>query len=143
MEEKKPIFNLFLAYEDALTNAREFQASHKSDDGKELTVWEDPKNFYDESIKVKLDGIFAKTFDDDIKDIFEVGTIEKEARAALIWLIERHKGFNPLELGQVIVGVRHMGIAGDEEVALFTYLSKADDCLRDFIFEKAFDLVDR
>ena len=133
--EQKPIFNLHLTYEDAMTAALRFHNDHQ-----ELRVWKDPRNFYDQRIKCKLDGIFAKSIDEDIAYDFEVGTIEIEAKAALIWLIERHKGFNPLELGQVIVG-ENRGIQGDREVAIFTYLSREDDCLRDFITEKAFELT--
>lgn len=139
--ETTPIFNLFLTFEEALEGAKAFQSAHKASNGKDLHIWEDPHNFYDERIKFRLDGIYAETFDKDIKEIFEVGEVDPEAKAALIWLINRHKGFNSLELGQVIVG--EQGGIQDKEVAVFTYLSKEDDCLRDFISEKAFGLVNR
>ena len=140
----KTIFNLHLTFEDALENAKAFQKSHKADDGKELTIWEDPRGFYDERLKFRTDFFYkASTFEDDVKEEFEIGTVEVEAKAALFWLIDRHKGFNPLELGQVIVGVQNFRGWEDREVAIFTYISKADDCLRDFISEKAFDLTNR
>lgn len=143
MSNSKPIFNLHLTYEEALENAKAFQSTHKADDGKELYIWEDPKGFYNESITFSTDGIFPKTFDDDIREGFEIGNVDKEARAALIWLIGWYNdGFlNRLQLGQVIVGVQSSGFEGDREVAIFTYLSKADDCLRDFIREKAYRLT--
>lgn len=142
--ETKPIFNLHLTYEEALKSARTFKAEHKSDDGKELYIWEDPRNYCNERMMFRLDGFFPRTFDDDIKECFTPGDIDKEAKAALLYLIDRHKGFNALELGQVIVGVQNFGsLQGDQEVAIFTYLSREDDCLRDFITEKAYDLIHR
>lgn len=137
--ETTPIFNLYLTYEEALADAKAYQSTHKADDGKELYIWEDPRNFYNERMKFRLDGIFAESFDADIAEYFKVGKVDAEAKAALVWLIKRHKGFNCLELGQVIVG-RH-GSIEDEELAIFAYLSKEDDCLRDFISEMAFQLV--
>ena len=139
--ESTPIFNLSLTYEEALEGAKAFQAAHKASNGKGLHIWEDPHDFYNQRMKFRLDGIYAETFDKDIEEIFEVGKVDSEARAALIWLIKKHKGFNCLELGQVIVGVQ--GGIEDKEVAVFTYLSKEDDCLRDFISELAFNLTNR
>ena len=140
----KTIFNLHLKFEDALKNAKAFQKSHKAYDGKELYIWEDPKGFYNERLKFRTDFFYkASTFEDDVKEEFEIGTVEVEAKAALFWLIDRYKGFNPLELSQVIVGVMNHGFGGDKEVAIFTYISKADDCLRDFITKKAFDLTNK
>ena len=141
--ETRPIFNLFLTYEDALESAKAFLSKNETHNGEKLHIWEDPRDFYNQRMKFRLDGFFKESeFESDLKEICEVGTIEAEAKAALYWLIEKHKGFNPLELNQVIVGVMHFGLQGDEEVALFTYLSKADDCLRDFIVEKAYRLTD-
>ena len=139
----KPIFNLHLTYEEALAKAQAFQKEHKDENGNDLYIWEDPKNLYEQSMKFDTNGFFPKTFDSDIKDEFEVGDVDKEARAMLIWLMERHHGFNDLQLGQVIVGIVNDGIAGDQEVAIFTYLSKEDDAMRDFIYEKAYELTNK
>ena len=142
METAKTIFNLHLTYEDALEAAQAFQASHKTDDGKELHIWKDPRNYAGGKMTFRADFFYKEsTFFDDIKEEFEVGAIEVEAKAALFWLMQRFKGFNPLELGQIIVGIS--GLVEDKEVALFTYLSKEDDCMRDFIYEKAFELTNK
>lgn len=138
--EQKPIFNLYLTYEDALEKAKEFQSAHKADNGKELHIWEDPRGFYNERLKFRLDGIDRKYWN-DLTEEYEFGEIEIEAKAALLWLIDRHKGFNCLEINQIIVGVMNFGCGGDREVAIFTYLSREDDILRDFITEKAFELT--
>lgn len=144
MTHAKLIFNLHLTYEDALENAQAFQKSYKAEDGNDLHIWEDPRNFYDERITFRTDFFYKEsTFLEDIREEFEVGTIEKEAKVALFWLIDRHKGFNPLELNQIIVGVQNPGFGEDKEVAIFTYLSREDDCMRDFITEKAFELTDK
>lgn len=140
MVHTKPIFNLFLTREEALVGAKEYLSNHESEG---LHLWEDPHDCYNQRMMFKLDGIFANSFDADIAEFLIPGEIDPEARAALIWLIDRHKGFNPLELGQVIVGIVNYGIEGDREVAIFTYLSREDDCLRDFISEKAYDLVNK
>lgn len=142
MEERKPIFNLHLLYEDALENARRFMAANKTVDGKELTIWEDPRDFYGQRMTIRTDEFYpTKTFDDNLREMYQPGTVEVEAKAALLWLIDRHKGFNALELNQVIVGQRCNGIGGDKEVAIFAYLSREDDMLRDFITEKALALT--
>lgn len=140
--ETTPIFNLNLTYEEALADAKAFQSKHKTaDDGKELRIWDNPMNFYGKVMKFPLDGIYAESFDADIAEMYQVGKIDAEAKAALRWLMKRYDGFNELELGQIIVGTQS-GIE-DHEVAIFTYLSKEDDCLRDFIIEKAFQLVNK
>ena len=141
MSQAKPNFNLHLTYEEALASAKEYQASHKADNGKDLHIWEDPHNLYGERMKLRMDGFTSRSFDDDIKEIFEVGEIDKEARAAFLWLLDRHRGFNALELNQIIIGVQTAGFGEDKAVALFSYLSREDDCLRDFITEKASDLL--
>ena len=142
--ETKPIFNLHLTYEDALKCAKDFQATHKAEDGKELHLWEDPRGIYNERLTFRTDFFYKEsTFIKDVEEEFELGAFEVEAKVALFWLIERHKGFNPLELGQVIVGIQDFGWKGDREVAIFTYISRADDCLRDFITEKAFRLTNQ
>lgn len=143
MAHANPIFNLHLTYEEALEKAQEFKTNHKTDDGKDLYIWENPRNLYGEPMKLRLDGFYPRTFDDDIKECFETGDIDKEARAALLWLIDRHKGFNALEIGQIIVGIQNPHFGEDTAIALFTYLSKEDDCLRDFISEKASELIYR
>lgn len=133
----KPIFNLHITYGDAFVAATRFRNEHP-----ELHVWDDPRNFYNESITIRTDEFFpTKTFDKNLEEMYVVGTVEKEAKAALLWLMQRHKGFNPLELGQIIVGVKHPGFGEDTIVAIFAYLSKADDCLRDFITELASELT--
>lgn len=140
--DNKVIFNLHLTYEDALENAKAFYAKHKSDDGEDLHIWEDPHGLYNERLTFRTDFFYKEsTFLEDVKEEFEVGTIEIEAKAALFWLINRYHGFNALELNQVIVGRQNRGFGEDNEVAIFTYISKEDDCLRAFITEKAFDLV--
>lgn len=141
MTHAKPIFNLQLTYEDALEAAKDFQKTHKDDDGKDFHLWEDPRNFYGDRITFRTDFFYKEsTLIEDIGEEFEVGIIEIEARAALFWLIDRHRGFNPLELGEIIVG--RQGFE-DKEIAIFTYLSRYDDCLRDFITEKAFRLINK
>lgn len=140
--ETKTIFNLHLTYEEALKNAKAFQNSHKSDDGRELHIWNAPRDYTGGRITFRTDFFYKDaTFIEDLKEEFEVGTIEVEARALLFWLIDRHKGFNALELGEIIVGIQ--GGMEDKEVAIFTYLSKADDCLRDFAYEKAYELAEK
>ena len=142
MEERKPIFNLHLLYEDALENARRFMAANKTVDGKELTSWEDPRDIYGQRMTIRTDEFYpTKMFDKNLREMYQPGTVEVEAKAALLWLIDRHKGFNCLELNQVIVGQRCNGIGGDKEVAIFAYISREDDMLRDFITEKALALT--
>lgn len=135
MEEKKPIFNLCFTYEEALQQAEEFQKSNP-----ELRIWKDPRNYAGERMNFELDGIDAKYWD-DLKEDVEFGEIDKGAKAALLWLIDRHRGFNSLELGQVIVG--KAGLCEDRKVAIFTFLSRESDCLRAFIEEKGYDLTER
>ena len=138
--ETKTIFNLFLTYEEAMESAKAFMIHHKAPDGKDYTRWDDPRGFYNERLKFRLDGIDRKYWN-DLTEEYEFGEVKEDAKAMLFWLIERHKGFNSLELNQIIVGVRSYGMASDKEVAVFTYLSREDDCLRDFIREKAYDLI--
>lgn len=141
-KQNNPKFNLFLTYEEALENAREFLAAHPSFDSKKLQLWEDPHGMYDERITIRTDGFYPTLFfDKNLAEMYEVGMIDKEAKAALLWLLDRHNGFNPLELGQVIVGL-NAGVEGDREVAIFAYLSREADCLRDFILEVGHNLVD-
>ena len=141
--EQKPVFNLHLTYEDALRCAEDFQASYQKKTQEDLTLWANPRDLYGQRIKFRTDFFYKEnTFVDDVKEEFEVGVCEVEARAALFWLIDRHKGFNPLELGEIIVGVRNPGGFGeDRELAIFTFISGDDDCMRDFIREKAFELT--
>lgn len=142
--EHKPKFNLHLTFGEALENAREFKAKFEKEHGESLYIWEDPRDFYNQRIKISTDVFYpTKTFDANIAEVFDGGFIDKEARAVLLWLIERHKGFEPLQLNQIIVGRQHSGFEGDEEVAIFAYLSREDDLLRDFIVEKAFALTDK
>ena len=47
---------------------------------------------------------------------------------------------NALEMNQIIVGKKNPGFGEDTAVAIFAYLSKENDLLRDFITEKALDL---
>ena len=143
MEQKNPQFNLYIRYEDALEEARNFATEHKTSDGKDLYIWEDPRDLYGQKMTISA-GIFypSKYFDSNLAVIFSPGgTVEKEAKAALLYLMDRHKGFNDLELNQIIVGERRSGISGDLNIAIFAYLSKEDDLLRDFICEKAYDLT--
>ena len=141
--EQKSIFNLHLTFEDALQGAKNFQASYKDKTGEDLRIWEDPRGFYNERIKIRTDEFYPLgTFDANVAEMYEVGTLDAEAKAALVWLMQRHKGFNPLELDNVIVGRFGGGIQGDTEVAIFAYLSRQDDCLRDFITEKGFELTE-
>ena len=140
--ETKPIFNLHLTYEDALVGAEAFKANYKTATGKDLTIWKTPCDYAGTPITFRTDFFFKEsTFLDDLKEEFEVGAIEKYAKAAMFWLIQRHHGFNPLELGQIIVGIQ--GGMEDKEVAIFTYLSREDDCMRDFITEKAYQLTEK
>ena len=136
--ENKTIFNLYLTFEDALKAAQVFQSEHK-----DLHIWEDPRNLYGERMKFRTDGLYKEsTFVSDIEDMdLALGFVDKEAKAVLFWMIGKYNGFNDLELGQVIVGEQRMGIEGDTEVAIFTYLSREDDFLRDFISEKAYELT--
>lgn len=138
----KPIFSLHLTFEDAMKDAKEFQSTDKDANGKDFSLWADPHDFYDQRMTLRTDVFYpTKTFDRNLKEMFEVRTIEEEAKAALLWLIRNHNGFNPLELGQIIVGVRNPGFGEDKMVAIFAYISKADDCLRDFITELAYGLT--
>lgn len=141
--ETKPLFNLYLTYEDALVGAKAFQANYKIVTGEDLSIWEDPRNYAGGRITFKTEYFYREAdFLDDVKEEYEVGTIEIGAKAALFWLIQRcGKYYNPMELGQIIVGVS--GLCEDKEVAIFTYLSREDDCMRDFITEKAFQLTEK
>lgn len=135
-------FNLHLTFEDALVAAKDFQSTHKDDNGKDLYIWENPRNYAGCPMTFRTDFFYKESeFINDLEEEYEVGIIEKEAKAALFWLMGRHHGFNPLELGQIIVGVS--GLCEDKEVAIFTYLSKEDDCMRDFITEKGFELTEK
>lgn len=145
METRKPIFNLCLTYEEALDGARAFAASEKARNGKELYIWEDPRNFYNKRMTIRTDEFYpTSSFDENLREMYQTGNVKADAKAALLWLIDRHKDFNCLELNQVIVGVRtRRGIGEDAEVAIFAYLSKEDDCLRDFITDLGWRLTNR
>lgn len=140
--EQKTVFNLHLTYEDALRCAEDFKARKEKETGEKLTIWKDPRNLYGERITFRTDFFYKEnTFIDDVKEEFELGAFEVEAKAALFWLMDRHRGFSPLELGEIIVGIQNPKFGDDKELALFTFISREDDCLRDFITEKAFELT--
>ena len=142
--EQKTVFNLHLTREDALRCAEDFKARKEKETGEKLTLWDDPRDLYNQRITFRTDFFYKEnTFAEDVEEEFEMGAVEVEAKAALFWLIDRHKGFNPLELGEVIVGIRNPKFGDDKELALFTFISREDDCLRDFITEKAFELTRR
>lgn len=137
----KPIFNLHLTYEDALKNAESFKDANKAPDGKDLFLWDDPRDIYGQRMTFRTDEFYpTKDFDKNLAEMYRVGTVEQDAKKAVLWLINRHKGFNSLELGQIIVGVKNPYFGEDKMVAIFTYISKEDDCLRDFITNLVFDL---
>ena len=133
----KPIFSLHLTYEDALEKAKNFLSANEG----RFYLWDDPRDLYGQRMKFRTDEFYpTKTFDTNLAEMFRVGTVEEDAKKALLWLINKHKGFNPLELGQIIVGVKNKGFGDDKMVAIFTYISKEDDCLRDFITDLAYDI---
>lgn len=140
--EQKPKFNLHLTYEEALENATAFQKAHKAETGEDLYLWNNPTDMYGQRITIRTDEFYpTATFDKNLAEMFEVGAVDAEAKAALLWLIDRHNGFNALEINQVIVGKHNPGFGEDTAIAIFTYLSREDDCMRDFITEKAFNLT--
>lgn len=142
---EKPIFNLALTYEEALDGARAFAASEKARNGKELYTWEDPRDLYGQRMTIRTDEFYpTDKFDANLREMYTPGNVKADAKAALLWLIKKHDGFNCLELNQVIVGVRNRrGIGEDTEVAIFAYLSREADCLRDFITELGWKLTNR
>lgn len=141
--EHKPKFNLHLTFEEALENAKEFKAKFEKEQGENLYLWEDPRDFYGQRITINVSEFYPiKTFDENIAEMYDGGFVDKEAKAALIWLMARQQTMcDPMSLNQVIVGRQHSGLQGDEEIAVFAYISREADCMRDFIVDKAFELT--
>lgn len=135
----KAQFNLFFTFEEAIQAAGEFQEERA-----DLFIWDDPKNYAGDRMTIRTDEFYpTKNFDANLAEMYEVGQIDEEAKAALLWMMGKHDGFNCLELGQVIVGVRNYGTSEDKAVAIFAYLSKEDDCMRDFICELGYKLTSK
>ena len=129
-------FGLFMTYEEALAAAEAYQQQNEG-----TRIWKDPRNWAQERITFDTAYFFSlSSFEKDLAEDYDLGEIQPEAKYALFWLIQRHRGFNSLELGQVIVGEQG-GTRGDTEDAIFCYLSRENDLLRQFITEKGYDLA--
>ena len=124
-----------MTYEEALAAAEAYQQQNEG-----TRIWKDPRNWTEERYTFDTAYFFSlSSFEKDLEEDYDLGEIQPEAKYALFWLIQRYRGFNSLELGQVIVG--RQGSTKDTEDAIFCYLSKENDLLRQFITEKGYDLA--